>query len=128
MEKIIRDLIAQADKSIKEERFDDLMEFYTDDAVLIVKPGEEIHVKEAIKKAHISISKYFNNSIVPSQGKMVLIHAGDVILVILETFLTAKKKFDNEYSMERRATYIYKNINGKWLCLIDNSYGTDLLD
>lgn len=37
----IKDLIAQADKAIKEERFDDLMEFYTDDAVLVVKPGLE---------------------------------------------------------------------------------------
>ena len=33
MNEEIRSLIASADKAIKEERFDDLMEFYTDDAV-----------------------------------------------------------------------------------------------
>ena len=34
MNEEIRSLIAVADRAIKEERFDDLMEFYTDDAVL----------------------------------------------------------------------------------------------
>ena len=37
----IRALIAQADQAIREERFDDLMEFYTEDAVLVVRPGLE---------------------------------------------------------------------------------------
>jgi ketosteroid isomerase-like protein len=28
----------------------------------------------------------------------------------------------------RRATYVFRRSNsGKWLCAIDNSYGTDLL-
>jgi len=31
--------------------------------------------------------------------------------------------------MTRRATYVFKkSAGGKWLCAIDNSYGTDLLD
>ena len=39
MNETIRGLIAAADEAIKEERFDDLMEFYTDDAVLVVRPS-----------------------------------------------------------------------------------------
>ena len=42
MNEEIRSLIAAADRAIKEERFDDLMEFYTDDAVLVVRPGLEV--------------------------------------------------------------------------------------
>ena len=49
MKEEIKNLIAAADKAIKEERFDDLMEFYTDDAVLVVKPGLEARGKKAIK-------------------------------------------------------------------------------
>lgn len=30
--------------------------------------------------------------------------------------------------MERRATYVFRRIDQKWLCAIDNSYGTSLLD
>lgn len=124
----IKDLIAQADKAIKEERFDDLMDFYTDDAVLVVKPGLEAKGKEAIKNAFIKIAEYFKNSVVPTQGKMVMLEAGDTVLVLSQTLLDAENKDTSDYSMDRRATYVYRNVNGKWLCAIDNSYGTTLLD
>ncbi len=128
MNEEIRKLIAAADKAIKEERFDDLKEFYTEDAVLVLKPGLEVKGKEAIKEAFIKIAKYFNNSIVPTQGKMIMIEAGDTVLVLSQTLLDADNKESSEYSMDRRATYVYRRINEKWLCAIDNSYGTALLD
>ena len=119
----IKELIAAADKAIKEERFDDLMEFYTDDAVLVVKPGLEAKGKQAIK-----IAAYFNNSAVPTQGKMMMLEAGDTVLVLSQTLLDADNSNSSEFSMDRRATYVYRNVNGKWLCAIDNSYGTTVLD
>ena len=128
MNETIRNLIAQADRAIREERFDDLMEFYTDDAVLVVRPGLEVKGKDAIKSAFIKIAAYFKNSIVPTQGKMLMIEAGDTVLVLSQTLLDAENKENSEYSMDRRATYVYRNVDGRWLCAIDNSYGTTLLD
>ena len=128
MNEEIKKLIAAADKAIKEERFDDLKDFYTDDAVLVVKPGLVVKGKDAIKDAFIKIAAYFNNSIVPTQGNMLMIEAGDTVLVLSQTLLDADNKDNSEYSMDRRATYVYRNVNGKWLCAIDNSYGTTLLD
>lgn len=128
MNEEIKELISKADKAIREERFDDLMEFYTDDAVLVVKPGLEAKGKTAIKNAFIKIAAYFKNSIVPTQGKMTMIEAGDTVLVLSQTLLDADNKDASEYSMDRRATYVYRNVNGKWLCAVDNSYGTALLD
>jgi len=124
----IKKLIAQADQAIKDEEFDALMDFYADDAILVVKPGKIARGKAAIKQAFIAIAKYFNNSIVPEQGEMVTLEAGDTILVLSQTLLSAEKKADSEFDMERRATYVYRKIGGKWLCIIDNSYGTTLLD
>lgn len=124
----IKELIAQADKAIKEERFDDLMEFYTEDAVLVVRPGLEAKGKQAIKRAFIKIAEYFKNSVVPTQGKMTMLEAGDTVLVLSQTLLAAENSETSEYSMDRRATYVYRNVNGEWLCAIDNSYGTTLLD
>lgn len=124
----IKELINQADKAIKEERFDDLMSFYTDDAVLVVKPGLEAKGKEAIKKAFIKIAAYFKNSVVPTQGNMVMLEAGDTVLVLSQTLLDADNKDTSDYSMDRKATYVYRRIDGKWLCAVDNSYGTTLLD
>ena len=124
----IKNLIMQADTAIKEERFDDLMEFYTEDAVLVIKPGMEAHGKIEIKKAFIKIAAYFKNSIVPTQGNMVMLEAGDTVLVLSQTLLDADNKEASDYSMERRATYVYRKIQNKWLCSVDNSYGTTLLD
>jgi len=128
MNDLIKELIDAADKAIKEERFDDLMDFYTEDAVLVVKPGLEVQGKEAIKNAFIKIAEYFKNSIIPTQGKLLMIEAGDTVLVLSQTLLDADNKNESEFSMERRATYVYRNVDGKWLCAIDNSYGTSLLD
>lgn len=125
---IIRELIRQADIAIKEERFDDLMNFYTDDAVLVLRPGREAHGKDEIKRAFIVIAEYFKNSLTPSQGNMLFLEAGDTVLVLSQSFVEAEKKKDSEYPSERRATYVYRKIDGKWLCAIDNSYGTSLLD
>ena len=128
MNETVLDLINQADLAIKEERFDDLMEFYMDDAILVVKPGLEVQGKKAIKEAFIKIAAYFKNSVVPTQGKMIMLETSDTILVLSKTLLDASNKETSEYAMERKATYVYRKINGKWLCAIDNSYGTSLLD
>ena len=128
MNETIVQQIAKADQAIKEERFDDLMEFYTEDAVLVVRPGVEAHGKEAIKAAFVKIAAYFQNSIVPTQGKMVMLEGGDTVLVLSQTLLDADNKENSEYSMDRRATYVFRLVDGQWKCAIDNSYGTTLLD
>ena len=125
---VIKELIKQADLAIKNEDFDHLMDFYSDDAILVVRPGKIARGKKEIKEAFIKITKYFDNSIVPTQGKMEFLEAGDTVLVISQTLLDANNAQESEYSMERRATYVYRLIDGKWLCVIDNSYGTTILD
>ncbi|MED4073195.1 YybH family protein [Priestia endophytica] len=126
-EQELKEVIRECDTAIQNEDFDTLMNYYTDDAVLVVKQGMIAKGKEEIKKAFIAIAKYFNNSIVPSQGEMVILEAGDTALVLSQTFLDANKE-DSKYPMERRATYVFrKSTEGRWLCVIDNSYGTDLI-
>ncbi|MFJ8259589.1 YybH family protein [Peribacillus asahii] len=128
MEHELKELIKKCDLAIKQEDFDTLMNYYTVDAILVVKPGMIVQGKEEIKKAFIAIAKYFNNSIVPTQGEMIILEAGDTALVLSQTLLDADKE-DSEYSMDRRATYVFKkNPQGEWLCAIDNSYGTELIN
>ncbi|OIK16173.1 DUF4440 domain-containing protein [Bacillus sp. MUM 116] len=127
MEHELKELIKKCDLAIKQEDFDMLMNYYTDDAILVVKPGMIARGKEEIKKAFIAIAQYFNNSLVPTQGEMIILEAGDTALVISQTLLDADKN-ESELSMDRRATYVFKkNSKGDWLCAIDNSYGTDLI-
>jgi uncharacterized protein (TIGR02246 family) len=128
LEHELKEIIQKCDEAIKQEDFETLMNYYTDDAILVVKPGMIARGKEEIKKAFISIANYFNNSLVPTQGEMIILEAGDTALVLSQTLLDTDK-IEMEYSTERRATYVFKkNPQGRWLCAIDNSYGTDLIN
>ena len=130
IENEIKTVIDTCDKLIHQEKFDELVNFYTEDAVLVIKPGMLANGREQIKSAFIKIASYFDNSIKPLEGKMVYLLAGDTVLVLAQTFIEANQSAtaQSEFSMERRATYVFRNIDGKWLCAIDNSYGTTLID
>lgn len=68
--KVLR-LIKQADKAITEEDFDTLMNFYADDAVLVVQPGQVARGKAQIKNAFIAIAKHFGNALTVSQLSLI---------------------------------------------------------
>lgn len=128
IEDIILKEINKADKAINEKDYETLESCYADNAILIVKPGMIAKGKSEIINAHKRIADYFKDTLKVKQGKMLFFPAGDTVLVLSQTFIESPGKLDSEYSSERRATYIYKNIGENWLCIIDNSYGTDLLN
>ncbi|QJC90864.1 Ketosteroid isomerase YybH [Bacillus subtilis] len=50
MEQQIKDIISACDLAIQNEDFDTLMNYYTEDAVLVVKPGMIARGKKKSKK------------------------------------------------------------------------------
>jgi len=124
----LKETIAAADRAITAEDFDGLMRFYAEDATLVVKPGLTVTGKDSIRRAFVAIADHFNHSIIVTQGDMQVIPAGDVALVIMETQLQATDKSGAKTQITRRATYVFREISQEWLCVVDNSYGTALLD
>jgi len=124
----LKQVIEAADNAITAEDFDALMEFYSDDATLVIKPGMVATGKEQIRKAFVAIAEYFNHSLVVKQGEMQVIEGGNAALVIMETVMETTDNVGVTSYVSRRATYVFReDPAGKWLCVIDNSYGTDLL-
>jgi uncharacterized protein (TIGR02246 family) len=124
----LKQIIGAADRAITAEDFDALMEVYADDATLVVKPGLNAIGKEQIRQAFVAIADYFNHSLVVKQGKMVVIEGGDIALVLMESIIEASGSDGSATSETRQGTYVFrKSAVGQWLCVIDNSYGTDLL-
>lgn len=122
----VLDLIVKADQAISDENFEYLMDFYADDAVLVIQPGQLARGKPAIKSAFGAIAKHFKNELTVEQGEAHVVEGGKSALVIMETVLWVGRSHD---PIKRRATYVFeKSPNQGWLCTIDNSYGTDLLD
>ncbi|HWR43387.1 SgcJ/EcaC family oxidoreductase [Sporomusa sp.] len=125
----LKRLIEGADAAINKEDFEALMDFYAEDAILVVKPGLIAQGKDKIRKAFEAIAEYFNHSLVVRQENLCILEAGDTALVISKTLLTASQKTDTSFSMERNATYVFKkDLDKKWRCVIDNSYGIELLE
>jgi uncharacterized protein (TIGR02246 family) len=125
----VKQAILDADAAINREDLDAVADFYTDDAVLVLSPGVFSRGKADIRKALAVIADHFNHSLRVTQNEMVVIEAGDTALVLADCSLQADAKTDSPFGMERRATYVFKKdlVRG-WLCAIDNSYGTDLLN
>ncbi|MFE4426521.1 YybH family protein [Peribacillus butanolivorans] len=122
-------VIKNADRAINNEDFDQLMDFYSEDATLVVKPGTLAKGKEEIRRAFVAIADYFNHSLIVNQQKMAIIETGNTALVVAKALLSANQKTDSAFSMERMATYVFKkDSTGTWRCIIDNSYGAELLE
>lgn len=122
----LRQVIEAADRAIMAEDFDRVLDFYTDDATLVVKPGLNATGKAQIRKAFVAIAAHFKNALKVRQGRMEVIEGGETALVLMETLLDIEGQSE---TIARRATYVFRrSVDGCWLCVIDNSYGTSLLD
>ncbi|WP_425037863.1 YybH family protein [Primorskyibacter sp. S187A] len=119
-------LIKQADQAITNEDFDRLMSFYAEDAVLVVQPGQIARGKAQIRRAFNAIARHFQHRLTVHQGRAHVFEGAGTALVIMETQLFIG---DAKTPVTRRATYVFREDPADgWLCTIDNSYGTDLLD
>jgi len=122
----LRQLIEAADRAITAEDFDGLMDFYAEDATLVVKPGFTATGNAEIRKAFVAIAAHFKNALKVRQGRMEVVEGADTALVLMETLLDIEGQPE---PIVRRATYVFrKAADGRWLCAVDNSYGTALLD
>jgi uncharacterized protein (TIGR02246 family) len=117
-------LIEKADKAMNQEDFDALLDFYADDAILVIKPGMNAVGKAQIRKAYEAIAAHFGHTLDVKQAGMKILETGDTALVLAKTLVSAKE----HPVVERKATYVFKRTtNDAWLCIIDNSYGHDLI-
>jgi len=118
-------LIERADRAINQEDFDTVVDLYSEDAVLVIEPGRHAVGKAAIRSAMEAIAAHFDRSLDVRQAGMVILETGDTALVLAKTLVSAK----DFPVVERKATYVFrKDGDGRWLCVIDNSYGHEVLE
>ena len=118
----IEELIEKADLAINQEDFDTVIDIYTEDAVLVIKPGMNAVGKLEIRQAFEAIAAHFEHSVRVEQAGMKIIETGDTALVLAKTRVSAT----NQPLIERNSTYVFRKGNFGWLCAIDNSYGHEL--
>jgi uncharacterized protein (TIGR02246 family) len=116
----IERLIDKADSAINREDFDTLMDVYSDDAVLVIRPDMNATGKAQIRKAFEAIAAHFNHELDVKQAGMKILESEDTALVLAKTIVSTP----GVPPINRDATYVFKKgPRGDWLCVIDNSYG-----
>ncbi len=122
-------LVAAAGDAINREDFDALMDFYTDDATLVVVPGRAANGKQEIREAFVALAEHYQHTLMVSHGDLIVIEAGDTALVIAQTNIRANMKSAAPTLETRNANYVFKRAgDGPWRCVVDNSYGAALLN
>jgi uncharacterized protein (TIGR02246 family) len=117
-------LIEQADSAIMREDFDAVMRFYADDAILVVEAGRIARGKDQIRRALEAIAQHFGHTLCVEQPDVIVLEASDTAVALARAIISAA---DAE-TVERSAIYVFRReTSGEWLCVIDNSYGHELL-
>ena len=108
---------------------DAVIDCYHHNATLVVKPGTVVSGKENIVSAYEQVHTSLGDANCLNRGDKVLIEAGDTALLISKTYLSPTSKVCPESVDAQRSIHVFKkDEKGNWRCLIDNFYGTDLLD
>jgi uncharacterized protein (TIGR02246 family) len=124
----VQTVVEQADAAINRQDLDAVIDFYDDDAVLVIEPGRLARGKAEIRKAFTAIFAYFADSLVVEQQDYVVLEAAGTALVMCTAKLDSKNAAGLPVSLVRKPTYVFKkDAAGKWKCVIDNSYGVELV-
>ncbi len=124
----LKDVIAAADRAIGAEDFDTLMDFYADDATLVLAPGLVATGKAQILKAFLGVAEIFDHRLAVSPGKIEVVESGDTALVHREAIFDTVTPEGEAVSTTRRGTCVFRHTpEDRWLCVVDNGYGHGLL-
>lgn len=120
------DVVEQLDKAFNNKDIEAVLEFYEDDATLVMEPGKLASGKIALRNFFETVFKYNG---VAKQDKIKIIEADDIALFISKWHLRITDLDKKSITKEFIATSVFrKNSQGKWRLLIDNSFGPAILD
>jgi uncharacterized protein (TIGR02246 family) len=101
------------------------LNFYEDDAVLVVTPEQIARGKQEIREFFISLLKLSPRV---HQLKTHVIESGDIALFLSQWSFSGSDETGQPFSREAIATCVLrKNASGNWRLVIDNALGPNVL-
>lgn len=126
--KQVKHEIVKLQLALNGDSLDTILDCYDENATLVIKPGVIISGKDRLFKAFKDVHTRLGESSTLNRGDNVLIESGDTALLISKTYLTPAAA-SSEFTDAQRSIHVFKKDNfGNWRCVIDNFFGTDLLD
>jgi len=134
----ISQVLQQLHDAVNRGDQDALSRCYASDATVVAtpmlssaqKPSTEEHATQRdCVDALLKFQKKFMPNHFVTTGDERVIQAGDVALVVAKLYLVPKATPNALPCEGKRAVYVLqKDVSGEWRCIIDNFFGTDLLD
>ena len=118
-----RTLIENADDALAQGDFTRLMEFYADDATLVVKQGDVVTGRIAILRALQTFSALSGGRSTVRRGRIEVVQGGATALVMVETSWELPAPEGYELSLTRTAAFVFKRTGRGWRCVIENVHG-----
>jgi ketosteroid isomerase-like protein len=121
----LEETIHQLDKAFNKGNIEFVLDFYEDEAVVVLEPDRVAIGKEQIRQAFEYIMQFEGKA---KQIKTNIVEAGDIALFISKWTFSGKNLEGIPFTRESIATSVFrKQSDGKWRCIIDNPNGPAIL-
>ena len=118
--------VKELDDALERGDLEAVLNFYEDDAVLVVEPNRLARGKKDIREFFTYL---FTLSPRARQIKTQVIESGDIALFISKWVFSGSDGNGQPFSREAIATCVFrKNADKKWRLVIDNSLGPAILE
>jgi uncharacterized protein (TIGR02246 family) len=123
---ILDDLVKRLDDAVNNKRIDDVLDFYEDDALLVMEPGRVAKGKTEIRDFFQFV---FTLDVKAKQITTNILEVGDIALFTSKWIAEGRTPDGSSFSSENVATSVFrKSSAGKWRLIIDNSFGPEILN
>jgi uncharacterized protein (TIGR02246 family) len=122
----LEETVEQMDAAFNRGDIEAVLNFYEDGAVVVLEPGRLAQGRAALREAFTAILGLEG---VARQIKTHVIEAGDLALFTSKWNFSGKAADGTPFSRDSIATTVFrKQSDGRWRCVIDNSYGPAILE
>jgi uncharacterized protein (TIGR02246 family) len=122
----VEETVEKMDEAFNRGDIETLLDFYEDDAVIVLEPGRLVRGKTALREAFQAILGFEG---VATQIKTSVIEAGELALFTSRWNFIGKSPDETPVSRDSVATCVFrKQLDGQWRCVVDNSYGPAILE
>ncbi|HVG22284.1 MAG TPA: SgcJ/EcaC family oxidoreductase [Blastocatellia bacterium] len=122
----LEETVEEIDEAFNRGDVEAVLDFYEDGAVMVLEPGRLARGKDEMRRAFEAILGLEG---IAKQIKTSVIEADDIALFTSKWSFSGKAPDGTSFSRDSFATTVFrKQTDGKWRCVIDNSYGPAILD
>jgi uncharacterized protein (TIGR02246 family) len=120
------EVVEKMDEAFNRGDIEAVLDFYEDNAIVVLEPGRFVQGKASLREAFERLLGWQG---VATQSKTEVIEADDIALFISKWNFSGKMPDGTPVSRDAIATSVFrKQPDGKWRCIVDNSYGPAVLD